>query len=53
MFKRVENRRIHYEIKEMLAYFMPSENLPTFFERYVGKIVVNLKNVQHRQDSTR
>jgi hypothetical protein len=30
---------------------MISENLPAFFEKYVGKTSQNFKNVQHRQIS--
>ena len=36
----------------MLPYFVISEILPTFFEKYVGKFAVNQKNVQHRHNST-
>jgi hypothetical protein len=37
----------------MLPYFFIYENLPTFLLKNVGKTFLNLKNVQHRQDSTR
>lgn len=48
----VESGRIRYENASMLLYFLSFENLPTFLKKSVGKIFVNLKNVQHRQIST-
>jgi len=52
LWRLIETCKIHYEMKQMLPYSVISGNLPTYFLKNVGKIAANLKNVQHRHDST-
>jgi len=52
MFNHVDICLINNEAEQMLADWGISELLTTFFEKYVAKITIKPKNVQHRHNST-
>ena len=49
MFNHVDICLINNEAEQMLADWGISELLTTFFEKYVAKITIKLKNVQKFQ----